>query len=225
MLAAREFVANGAGRPSRFRWSAASPGRTGSLGRVGQRGLVACQLATLAASSADFRVLAWMRWSRAAGETARPRPFQNSGIGSARRPNSRGGISRSRLPRCASAGGELPPGSTPGLDVGDRLADVPGAPCLVSCRTEDAWLSPDNGRYLESRSRGAAARASRSRPRSVRRGDRRHPRDGGGVRRRDRARPARADGVRLAPTVRYVSQKSRRDRGHRATTWRCRCQR
>ena len=38
--------------------------------------------------------------------------------------------------------------STPGLDVGDRLADVPGAPCLVSCRTEDAWLSPDNGRYL-----------------------------------------------------------------------------
>lgn len=34
-----------------------------------------------------------------------------------------------------------------GLDVRDRLADV-RAPCLVSCRTEDAWLSPDNSRYL-----------------------------------------------------------------------------
>jgi hypothetical protein len=46
-----------AGRPSRGRWSAASPGRTGSLGRIGQRGLVAFQLATLAASSPDFQVL------------------------------------------------------------------------------------------------------------------------------------------------------------------------
>ena len=35
------------------------------------------------------------------------RPFHNSGIGSARRPNSHGSISRSRLPRCASVGGEL----------------------------------------------------------------------------------------------------------------------
>jgi pimeloyl-ACP methyl ester carboxylesterase len=34
-----------------------------------------------------------------------------------------------------------------GLDVRDRLADV-RAPCLVSCRAEDAWLSPDNSRYL-----------------------------------------------------------------------------
>ena len=41
VLATQEFVANGGGRPSRRRWSAASPGRTGSLGRVGQRGLVA----------------------------------------------------------------------------------------------------------------------------------------------------------------------------------------
>jgi hypothetical protein len=58
-----------------------------------------------------------------------------------------------------------------GLDVRDRLADV-RAPCLVSCRIEDGWLSPDNSRYLaEQISGGAAAWASRSRPRSVGRGD------------------------------------------------------
>src|SRR2546423_3006550 len=39
MLATREFVANGGGRPlGRRRQSAASPGRTGSRGRVGRRG-------------------------------------------------------------------------------------------------------------------------------------------------------------------------------------------
>jgi hypothetical protein len=74
VLATQEFVTNGGGRASRRRWSAASPGRTGSLGRVGQRGLVAFQLANLAASSPDFRVLGWMRWSRPAGDTAHPRP-------------------------------------------------------------------------------------------------------------------------------------------------------
>ena len=41
-----------------------------------------------------------------------------------------------------------------GLDVGDRFADV-RAPCLVSRRTEDAWLSPDNGRYLAEQIPGA----------------------------------------------------------------------
>jgi pimeloyl-ACP methyl ester carboxylesterase len=41
-----------------------------------------------------------------------------------------------------------------GLDVRDRLADV-RAPCLVSCRTEGAWLAPDNGRYLAEQIPGA----------------------------------------------------------------------
>jgi alpha/beta hydrolase fold len=58
------------------RWSAASPGRTGSLGGVGQGGPVAFQLSTLAASPPDFRVLGWMRWSGAAGDTARPRLYE-----------------------------------------------------------------------------------------------------------------------------------------------------
>jgi hypothetical protein len=86
VLATQEFVANSSvesalarskavyeGRPSRCHWSAASPRWTGSLGRVGQRGVVTFQLAILAGSSRDFRVLP-MRWSRAAGETACPRP-------------------------------------------------------------------------------------------------------------------------------------------------------
>ena len=73
---------------------------------------------------------------------------------------------------------------------------------------------------------GAAARASLSRPRSACRGDERHPRGGGGFHVRDRARLARAGSARLAPTVRYVSQRSRPDRCvYRAMTWRCRCQR
>jgi pimeloyl-ACP methyl ester carboxylesterase len=41
-----------------------------------------------------------------------------------------------------------------GLDVRDRLADV-RAPCLVSCRIEDAWLSPHNSRYLAEQIPGA----------------------------------------------------------------------
>jgi hypothetical protein len=41
-----------------------------------------------------------------------------------------------------------------GLDVRDRLADV-WASCLVTCRTEDAWLSPDNSRYLAGQILGA----------------------------------------------------------------------
>ena len=47
--------------------------------RPGQRGLVAFQLATLAASSPGFRVLGWTRWSRAAGETARARHERERG--------------------------------------------------------------------------------------------------------------------------------------------------
>jgi hypothetical protein len=41
-----------------------------------------------------------------------------------------------------------------GLDVRSRLGDV-WAPFLVSCRTEDAWLSPDNSRYLAGQIPGA----------------------------------------------------------------------
>ena len=44
VLATQEFVANGGGRPScRRRQSAASPGRTGSRGRVGRRGWCPCR--------------------------------------------------------------------------------------------------------------------------------------------------------------------------------------
>jgi len=64
-----------------------------------------------------------------------------------------------------------------GLDVRDRLADV-RAPCLVSCRAEDAWLSPDNSRSLAEQNPG---RGCLSFPESttIRRSGRRHPRGGG----------------------------------------------
>jgi pimeloyl-ACP methyl ester carboxylesterase len=41
-----------------------------------------------------------------------------------------------------------------GLDVREALAAV-RAPTLVICRTEDAWLSPDNSRYLAREIAGA----------------------------------------------------------------------
>ena len=53
VLATQEFVANGGGRPSgRHRQSAASPGRTGCRGRVGQRGWW-CSEAAASASPTD----------------------------------------------------------------------------------------------------------------------------------------------------------------------------
>ena len=70
----------------RSSWLTVEGGRHGAAGvphRRGGRaalavsvsvGLVACQLTTLAASSPDSQVLGWMQSSRAAGETARPRP-------------------------------------------------------------------------------------------------------------------------------------------------------
>jgi pimeloyl-ACP methyl ester carboxylesterase len=40
------------------------------------------------------------------------------------------------------------------LDVRPALAEI-RAPCLVICRTEDGWLSPEHSRYLAGRIRGA----------------------------------------------------------------------
>jgi pimeloyl-ACP methyl ester carboxylesterase len=41
-----------------------------------------------------------------------------------------------------------------GLDVRSVLPEI-RAPCLVICRTEDVWLSPENSRYLARKIRGA----------------------------------------------------------------------
>ena len=141
VLATQEFVANGGGRPSRRRWSGASPGRTSSLGRVGQRG-VAFQLALSPPRRQTSEFLGWMRWSRAAGETARPRPFAAARVSWIRASAARAGLLLARRSERVAAPLEVGVAGRPERDRRARRPLRDAEAEVVSPRVAPADWSP-----------------------------------------------------------------------------------
>jgi hypothetical protein len=112
-----------------------------------------------------------------------------------------------------------------GVGVGDRLVDV-RAPCLVSCRIEEAWLSPDNSPHPVEQIPGARLLelpgVDRDRGVGTTDGILAGLEEFVSAIRRD---PAPAGAARLAPTAVHSQRVAAGSCAHRATTWRCRCRR